>query len=868
MSVGNSKRWCHSVTATIDTTTTLNCDDMDASGLSRWQANWFAADMREGKQAKAQLSAPVMMAQALPKDVLSDAPSAITPSPAKAVARSPVGGAKVIQFPGGASAAVKAGAVAAEAAAPEVVTATATVAARASTILQLWPAASAIGLLLSPVFDAAPQLYVVQVSGHDLSGEYAIRAGADGKVGTLTLNRGLRDPVLRSWPEIKSKIKEDLEYGEPKPAPLMTFDVRPGGPGEGRLVVVNDKDVPIGTVDPEGYEVTFTDPGKLAELKEFALPGRALTDEEKQRLYPLLAAYGVPTSTLMQSKWMATDPDPPQTRLSASGDEADKGPKLIPGFIHTKEQAERYFDLKTTRPDLDDAAIKRIIENESETLAAAGQTGTVYRRESESPQANIANLMWGSGSGLEFVRGLSEGPLRAEFAALTGTPVKNYPLQRQPDGSTAVTISQALLGQQHPEFDRTGLGEAQLHALMNDNRELFPDISEENFFLLQQCIYESVKKDGAPDTFRSPGSIPREYVNAERLEALVVLLGIHDLAKIREVDNAMRGEGDRYASTQDHDEVAWHVLTSGDQSLIAKYFPSFARLNDMQRSMVLGGLASSINPGRIYQLEGTAGEFALGLRHGAVDISPAIYRAFHVLDIGSIRGNAYVVDGEPLKNANGKRADVFWNNFTLSFMPPIFDLAGQVAAGRISPVQAYANFLARRAAEFGLDPSTPSGYAATRISAMINTRFPEVRPMDVLRFLNDQEGPENMWKWELVAELSRTGYDGSPSIALGYMPDVAAKIAAGMRAENPGVSFSDMLLVFSRSLYNSFRASRAAINDDPELRSKAGQVTVELEKLHPQLAGGNHRRLEQYLPPLRRAGDGFVMDTLPSGQEL
>ncbi len=291
------------------------------------------------------------------------------------------------------------------------------------------------------------------------------------------------------------------------------------------------------------------------------------------------------------------------------------------------------------------------------------------------------------------------------------------------------------------------------------------------------------------------------------------------------------------------------ILTSGNEQLIVELYPSFAALNVSQRNLVLGGLAGGINPGRIFQLEGTPGEFAQVTRHGAINFDPAMYAVFHILDLGSIRGNAYVVEGSPLLNAAGKRVDAFWNDFTIGFMPPILDLAGQVASGKITPVQAYTAVIDMRAKQFNLNPATDDGRAVVRLCAMMTTRFPkvtEIEAKEMLTFLGDNVGSEKEWKNAFVRELNMTGYDGTPSICLGYAP-VAAKIANGMM-DQPDVSFIDMFAVFAKSLNNCFTASRAAISSYPMLKQVKGQITVELEKLHPQLVNGNHAALSNSCP--------------------
>ncbi len=495
--------------------------------------------------------------------------------------------------------------------------------------------------------------------------------------------------------------------------------------------------------------------------------------------------------------------------------------------------------------------------------------------------SNILDLAYQTKSGLEFVSALKNGPLKESFDELKGTPIKDYPEQRYPkkegevEGSLAITISQELEGKQHAEYDRTGFGEVQLHGVLNGDVNTFFGLSEANFRLIQQYIYKAIKKDGAEENidFSVSTKILQKNVDAEKLQALVILLGIHDLAKIKEFQDKIKSAAQKHGlelDLKEHDEFAWAILTSKNEALITELYPNFAKLNPKQRNLVLGGLAGAINPGRIFQLEGTPGEFAKVVRDGGIDFDPAMYAAFHLLDMGSIRGNTYVVSGEPLLNAQGKRADVFWNNFIIGFMSKILGIAGQVATGKMTPVQAYDEVVKERAQQFGLNPEEPTERAATRLCAMMTSRFPKVTADEaqaVVAFLKDNESSEKQWKKNFIQELNITGYEGTPSICIGYAPDLAAKIAAGMTKENPGVTFIEMFDVFARSFNNSFVATRAEINKDTKLKGLIGQITTELEQVIKLLAD-NCKAFYQGLPSLIKSGDGFVVTTLVTQPEV
>lgn len=479
----------------------------------------------------------------------------------------------------------------------------------------------------------------------------------------------------------------------------------------------------------------------------------------------------------------------------------------------------------------------------------------------------IYKAVFESSNELEFITKLAEGPLKEAFDDLQGQPIKDYPPQKQPDGSVAITISQKLVGRQHPEYDRTGLGLLQLYNVLRNNKNTFPGLSESKFAIIQQYVHKAIKYDDKMDVECSADEeITKDNVDGDKLAALVVLLGIHDLAKIVDFEKKARLAAEELnfnLDIKEHDEISWEILTSKNQQLIEKLYPSYASLNEKQKNLVLGALAGGINPGRVYQLEATPGEFALVTKHGNIDFDPAMYAAFHILDMGSIRGNFYVVDGSPLLNTNGKRADAFWNDVTISFMPQILELAGNVVSGSMAPVEAYNAVVNSRATQFKLNASTPVGYAATRICAMISSRFAnfdinnEEHVLLVNNYLSDNDSVEDAWKNNLIEELNTSGYDGKPSICVGYAPDIAAKIYQGMK-EDKSNTLKIMLNVFAKSLNNFFIAGRESINSNEILKSQTGQITIEAEKLHPLMTGESCKAIYNQTPILTWSAGGFV----------
>lgn len=476
----------------------------------------------------------------------------------------------------------------------------------------------------------------------------------------------------------------------------------------------------------------------------------------------------------------------------------------------------------------------------------------------------------GSKTGLEFVSRLATDPnlLQNSYDQLKGVPIKNYPSQKYADGTDTKTLSKAIIGAHHPEFDRTGFGHVHLHGLITNDLNTYPGVNIENFRKAQQCIFDAIKQDGYDEECSACSKserLPTEFIDHDKLDALTVLLGIHDLAKIVDFHDKAIDTAKRYKiplDVKEHDEVAWKILTSGNEDCIRELYPDFHALNQKQRNRVLGALKGRVNPGRLYQLEGTPGELDQGALDTDIAFDLAMYKAYHFLDLGSIRGNYYVVEGEPLPNPqNGKRGDVFWNSFIIENFIKVLELSGQVLCGTLSPVTAYERILETRAKTAGIkDLTDPIQRATARLFSMMNGRVPGLDVQKIVEYLQDNEEPSKLWKNNLITELNESGYDGRPAICVGYGPDLATSIGNGMKS-NTNVNFVNMLDVFAQSYNNCLTVVREAI----KYVKKAGQITVELEQITKLLSEcNNYLAFYHRSPEITPLSDGFVVTTIPA----
>lgn len=491
--------------------------------------------------------------------------------------------------------------------------------------------------------------------------------------------------------------------------------------------------------------------------------------------------------------------------------------------------------------------------------------------------SKFLDTLLSSSSSLKFVEKLATDPnlLNNSYTQLRGVPIKKYPSQKYENGTDAKTLSYVIFNQHHPEVDRTGFGHWHLYGLLTNDLNTYPGVDEESFRKAQQCIFDAIKIDGYDESSTACAELkrlPQEFIDHDKFDALVVLLGIHDLAKMVDFHEVAIKTAKKYGiilDVKEHDEVAWKILTSANEDCIRELYPDFANLNQIQRNRILGALKGRVNPGRLYQLEGTAGELDQGGMDSSIIFDLAMYKAYHFLDLGSIRGNYFVVEGEPLKNAQGKRGDTFWNKFIISNFIKVLVIAGKVLCGELTPVQGYEQIAIIRTSESGADLRDPIERAANRIFCMMKTRDPGLDFAIIVTYLKDNTDASTKWKNDLVKELNESGYGtGERSVCVGYGPDLAQIISNGMRAKkDPSVGFKDVLEVFAQSYYNCIQAVRKSTvkNLEIELNTlEQGQITIELEQVTKVLAENeNYMVFYQNLPSVIPAGDGFVVDTLP-----
>ena len=454
-----------------------------------------------------------------------------------------------------------------------------------------------------------------------------------------------------------------------------------------------------------------------------------------------------------------------------------------------------------------------------------------------------------------------------EMQHLQGKPEKPYEQQIYAETNTPVmTLSQIITGDFHPELDRTVYGVVLMHSLIQGNKDGFPGLSAEAFGDLQHYLYAAIKKDNSSDINLEGGILPLHQIDPSKLEAFTTLLMIHDLGKILDFQTFLANKAKEYnfeIAAADHDDLLFALLKDAPEDVLRETAPSYAALDTSQRRDVLGALVGGVNPGRIFQLEGAPGEFSSVVQDGSIPVNPDFYRAFHTLDMASIRGHLYAAAGEPILNANGKPAQVFWNDFIHKFMPDIFLLAGQVANGEATPVEAYKKVLDGRAEQFGLDADDPVQKAATRLCAMY--RGKNVSPADVVTFLHDAEDG-SAWKRGFIAELTTSGYEtvegqAAPSITIGYAPDVSQQIEqsglSGMEAfEVWAVGLNDMFCDVRAEIQNADHAS-LGLNEQGQ-----GQVTVEVQGLLGQLKD-NPRLLSSGHVILELKGERFLASINP-----
>lgn len=245
--------------------------------------------------------------------------------------------------------------------------------------------------------------------------------------------------------------------------------------------------------------------------------------------------------------------------------------------------------------------------------------------------------------------------------------------------------SSQLFGKQHIEFDRTANGIAYLNWVLGGNYEQFTQpqgapikLSRESFDRLHDYTKRILK-------------------TPEDVDAMITYMVINDLGKIDAVVKHV--ESTLSIKDVDHDKVLLQALQKHPE-----ISPSFQRLSDHHKGLILRGLEAEFNIGQFMQGENVPASLA-GLK--GLDRDSLDFYLLHALsDIAGAAGHVKPVGSVILTEPT-------YRNFDAA----IRAIEGFSEGQTLKAV--YENFLADRGKVLGLDTNNPIERALTRISLML-----------------------------------------------------------------------------------------------------------------------------------------------------
>lgn len=317
----------------------------------------------------------------------------------------------------------------------------------------------------------------------------------------------------------------------------------------------------------------------------------------------------------------------------------------------------------------------------------------------------------------------------------------------------------------------------------------------------------------------------REYTkgiikSGEDLEAIITYLIINDLGKIKSVVSEI--EQRIGIQTVDHDDILYQGLEK-----IPGISPSFDKLDDKYKKLILNGLRTKFNMGQFIQSENLPQNLEPLV---GVDEESFNYYMLHVLyDIGGATGHvtrkgSIIID------------DDFWTKYKTAEEY----LKGMKSKKDIS--SAYQGYLNERGNVLQLQGDSSDVISAIKLCNMLRTSDPK-KAQIVLQILQSQE--PNV-RAILEQELTATGIDDDKAILLYYAPATmtnAINYFKNNNSENPIVDGLNVVLPAFARIYSQTRANIAKESYTPnvttvmisEIAKKAGENPIDLTKSNIEL---------------------------------
>lgn len=378
----------------------------------------------------------------------------------------------------------------------------------------------------------------------------------------------------------------------------------------------------------------------------------------------------------------------------------------------------------------------------------------------------------------EHVAGLVEN--YPELAWLTGAVDATPEASINAEGKT---LSERAFGARHIELDRTLVGILVLKWILNGDYEAFT-----------ACQKTGKLSQGSFDELREYAQ--RILPNDEAVDAMIACMVINDLGKIKAI--VARLQADTGVVEVDHDRVLLTALTQNPG-----ISPSFNRLSEHFRSLILRGLEARWNGGQGIQAEDLDASWQgiATLDQDALDF----YLLHLVCDVAGAAGQF-------VQNGSVVMAEDTWTGFKLI----IKALDTLKSGGNV--IDARSSYLDMRGELLGLDAEDPEGRALTVIGCMLR-KFDMESADQICRVFDQLEAGTQAI---LVREMNQNGIDNLGTL-LYYSPALLANaIKTHTDPQKAGGTFEEALTMglntMARIYHQVFRACRK--------REDRGVVTV------------------------------------------
>ncbi len=376
----------------------------------------------------------------------------------------------------------------------------------------------------------------------------------------------------------------------------------------------------------------------------------------------------------------------------------------------------------------------------------------------------------------------------AEMNWLTGS------VNTTPEGSanrgTTQSVSQRLFNAKHIEFDRTAVGIMTFIWVLKGDYEKFIECQPEAAKLTRRS-FDELRAYTLNILDDSP----------EALDALITYTVINDLGKIKSIVAEIQNRSG--VEEVDHDKILYYALEH-----YPEVSPSFNRLSDYYKTLVIDGLKATFNLAQFVQGENVPASLAglVGLDKASLD-----FYLLHV--VYDIAGAA----GQVKQNGSLVMNESTYQGFKLSLAA-----LSLIAEGK-SLDKVYDAFLAAKASVLGLVVFNSIERAITRVCCMLRVAdaVQAQRVLDIFKNLPKNE------RAILEKELNLTGVDDGYATLLYYSPAMFANAHAALKAAGDPYAFDNSVRIGLKTLARVYQESRIALRR----RDGNGVYTVDISTL-------------------------------------